>query len=131
LGSFVASQSGVAEEARTRGFAAPALAGCAFIVGMCLDNETLRAGTPVVKRIWRYPRRGRLNKSPRPGAWVYRGLLTLNQTVPGAYGSAFDISADGRRELVLLGPAAQMTTRLVAVTNWFGEVERLAQPRAR
>jgi hypothetical protein len=30
LGSFVASE-GVAEEARTRGFAAPAFAGCAFI----------------------------------------------------------------------------------------------------
>ncbi len=34
LGSFVAAgetESGVAEEARTRGFATPALAGCAFI----------------------------------------------------------------------------------------------------
>ena len=34
LGSFVASTSGVAEEARTRGFAAPAFAGCAFVVGL-------------------------------------------------------------------------------------------------
>ena len=33
LGSFVASGGSVAEEARTRGFAAPALAGCAFIEG--------------------------------------------------------------------------------------------------
>jgi hypothetical protein len=36
VGSFLASgetQSGVAEEARTRGFAAPALAGCAFVEG--------------------------------------------------------------------------------------------------
>ena len=35
-GSFVASAGipyGVAEEARTRGFAAPAFAGCAFVVG--------------------------------------------------------------------------------------------------
>jgi hypothetical protein len=31
VGSFVASTEGVAEEARIRGFAAPALAGCAFV----------------------------------------------------------------------------------------------------
>ena len=36
LGSFVASKDcGVAEEARTRSFAAPAFAGCAFIEGWC------------------------------------------------------------------------------------------------
>jgi hypothetical protein len=34
FGSFVASVEGVAEEARTRSFAAPAFAGCAFIVGL-------------------------------------------------------------------------------------------------
>jgi hypothetical protein len=33
VGSFVAPAEGVAEEARTRGFAAPAFAGCAFIEG--------------------------------------------------------------------------------------------------
>jgi hypothetical protein len=33
VGSFVASTEGVAEEARTRGFAAPAFAGCAFVEG--------------------------------------------------------------------------------------------------
>jgi hypothetical protein len=33
-GTFVASKSGVAEEARTRGFAAPAFAGCAFVERM-------------------------------------------------------------------------------------------------
>ena len=31
VGPFVASLEGVAEEARTRGFAAPAFAGCAFV----------------------------------------------------------------------------------------------------
>jgi hypothetical protein len=31
VGSFVASAEGVAEEARTRGFAAPVFAGCAFV----------------------------------------------------------------------------------------------------
>jgi hypothetical protein len=34
VGSFGASKEGVAEEARTRGFAAPAFAGCAFVVGL-------------------------------------------------------------------------------------------------
>jgi hypothetical protein len=33
--SFVASTEGVAEEVRTRSFAAPALAGCAFVEGWC------------------------------------------------------------------------------------------------
>jgi hypothetical protein len=33
VGSFVASTEDVAEEARTRGFAAPAFAGCAFVEG--------------------------------------------------------------------------------------------------
>jgi hypothetical protein len=36
LGSFVALWEGVAEEMRTRGFAAPAFAGCAFIEGLWL-----------------------------------------------------------------------------------------------
>jgi serine/threonine protein kinase/Tol biopolymer transport system component len=47
--------------------------------------------------------------------------------VPGA---SHDISPDGHRQLVLLGPAAETTNRLVVVTNWFAEVERLAQPSA-
>jgi hypothetical protein len=36
VGPFVASMEGVAEEARTRGFAAPAFAGCAFVEGVVL-----------------------------------------------------------------------------------------------
>jgi hypothetical protein len=48
--------------------------------------------------------------------------------VPGA---SHDISADGRRQLVLLGPVAETTNRLVVVTNWFAEVQRLAQPARR
>jgi hypothetical protein len=35
VGSFVASEGGVAEEARTRGFAAPGFPGCAFVEGWC------------------------------------------------------------------------------------------------
>jgi hypothetical protein len=34
LGSFVASNEGGAEEARTRGFATPAFTGCAFVEGL-------------------------------------------------------------------------------------------------
>jgi Tol biopolymer transport system component len=45
--------------------------------------------------------------------------------VPGV---SHDISPDGRRQLVLLGPAAETTNRLVVVTNWFAEVERLGGP---
>jgi len=43
-------------------------------------------------------------------------------------GMSHDVSSDGRRQLVLLGPPEETTTRLVAVTNWFAEVERLASP---
>ena len=39
-------KAGVAEEARTRGFAAPAFAGCAFVEG---GTTEVRRGTPVVK----------------------------------------------------------------------------------
>jgi hypothetical protein len=50
VGSYVASERGVAEEARTRGFAAPALAGCAFVVAdVTAVSATLPAGTPLVK----------------------------------------------------------------------------------
>lgn len=45
--------------------------------------------------------------------------------VPGV---SHDVSPDGRRQLVLLGPAAETTHRLVVVTNWFAEVERLGGP---
>jgi serine/threonine-protein kinase len=43
-------------------------------------------------------------------------------------GSSHDISPDGRRQLVLLGPSAETADRLVVVTNWFAEVERLSPP---
>jgi serine/threonine protein kinase/Tol biopolymer transport system component len=46
--------------------------------------------------------------------------------VPGA---SHDISPDGRRQLALLGPSGETTNRLVAVTNWFAEVVRLANPK--
>jgi serine/threonine-protein kinase len=48
----------------------------------------------------------------------------------GAYlnvpGWSHDISADGRRHLLLLGPHEATSNRLVAVTNWLSEVRRLA-----
>jgi hypothetical protein len=43
-------------------------------------------------------------------------------------GSSHAVSRDGRRQLVLLGPAAETTDRLVVVTNWLAEVARLAPP---
>lgn len=39
-------------------------------------------------------------------------------------GWSHDISADGRRQLLLLGPQKETTTELVIVTNWLAEVER-------
>jgi len=54
----------------------PASAGCAFVVGFAW-KVTLRSGTQIVRRIWRYPRLGRLNRPPRPWTWLYRGFLTL------------------------------------------------------
>lgn len=46
--------------------------------------------------------------------------------VPGV---SHDISRDGRRQLVLLGPAELTTNELVVVTNWFTEVSRAAPSR--
>lgn len=43
FGALMASTSGVAEEARTRDFAAPTFAGCAFVVG--LGSSELQSGT--------------------------------------------------------------------------------------
>lgn len=55
----------------------------------------------------------------RPG-FLFEGPY-LN--VPGM---SHDISADGRRQLVLLGPQEETTNELVIVTNWLAEVERAA-----
>jgi hypothetical protein len=50
LGSFVASEERVAEEARTRGFATPALVGCAFSeTDVTASQATVPSGTAVVK----------------------------------------------------------------------------------
>ena len=43
--------------------------------------------------------------------------------VPGWSHSFFP---DGRRQLLLMGPQEQTSNRLVAVTNWFSELQRLA-----
>jgi serine/threonine-protein kinase len=43
-------------------------------------------------------------------------------------GMSHAVSRDGGRQLVLMGPAEETTNRLVVVTNWFAEVERLAPP---
>ena len=42
-------------------------------------------------------------------------------------GFSHDVSTDGRRQLLLLGPRAETTNRLVVVTNWSVEVERLTR----
>jgi Tol biopolymer transport system component len=42
-------------------------------------------------------------------------------------GIEHDISTDGRRQLVLLGPPGDSTTKLVVVTNWFAELNRMRQ----
>jgi len=41
-------------------------------------------------------------------------------------GWSHDIAPDGRRQLLLLGPRGETSSRLVAVTNWLSEVRRLA-----
>ena len=45
--------------------------------------------------------------------------------VPGWSHSFFP---DGRRQLLLLGPREQTSNRLVGVTNWFAELQRMAPP---
>jgi len=45
--------------------------------------------------------------------------------VPGWSHSFFP---DGQRQLLLLGPQEQTSNRLVGVTNWFAELQRLAPP---
>jgi hypothetical protein len=44
-------------------------------------------------------------------------------------GWSHDISPDGRRQLLLLGPREETADRLVGVTNWFSELRRLAPAR--
>jgi Tol biopolymer transport system component len=41
-------------------------------------------------------------------------------------GWSHDISSDGQRHLLLLGPQEQTGDRLIVVTNWFAELKRLA-----
>jgi hypothetical protein len=60
-GSCVASAEGVAEEARTRGFAAPTFAGCAFVEGVGVE---LRVGTLPIKTLPDQPHRGLWKRSP-------------------------------------------------------------------
>jgi serine/threonine-protein kinase len=43
-------------------------------------------------------------------------------------GWSHDITPDGQRHLLLLGPREQTSNRLVVVTNWFAELKRLAPP---
>jgi Tol biopolymer transport system component len=44
-------------------------------------------------------------------------------------GWSYDVSRDGRRLLLMLGPPDETTNHLVVVTNWFAEVGRLAPAR--
>jgi serine/threonine protein kinase/Tol biopolymer transport system component len=46
-------------------------------------------------------------------------------------GWSHDISSDGQRHLVLLGPQEQTGDRLIVVTNWFAELKRIAPPSRR
>ena len=46
-------------------------------------------------------------------------------------GWSHDISADGQRHLVLLGPQEQTGGRLIVATNWFAELNRVAPPTKR
>jgi serine/threonine-protein kinase len=46
-------------------------------------------------------------------------------------GWSHDVSADGKRHLVLLGSADESTDRLTIVTQWYGELRRLAPRRSR
>ena len=44
---------------------------------------------------------------------------------------SYDVSRDGRRFLLMLGPPDATPNPLIVVTNWFADIERLAPPRAK
>jgi dipeptidyl aminopeptidase/acylaminoacyl peptidase len=62
----------------------------------------------------------------RAGFQASRPRLLFNGPYLNVPGWSHDISPDGRRQLLLLGPREETSNRLVAVTNWLSEVRRLA-----
>src|SRR5690348_15512450 len=100
VGSYVASTEGVAEEARTRGFAAPAFAGCAFVERWCYGKKRHRGRQ--ARLAWR-PEVGALaylrccvravylragwNRSRLPSFCVYASLMIFRHTVSDVYRS--------------------------------------------
>jgi serine/threonine protein kinase/Tol biopolymer transport system component len=64
----------------------------------------------------------------RTGFHASRPRLLFKGPYLNVPGWSHDISPDGRRQLLLLGPREETSNRLVAVTNWLSEVRRLAPP---
>ncbi|HMH85028.1 MAG TPA: protein kinase [Gemmatimonadaceae bacterium] len=62
----------------------------------------------------------------RTGFHASRPRLLFNGPYLNVPGWSHDISPDGRRQLLLLGPREETSNRLVAVTDWLSEVRRLA-----
>jgi serine/threonine-protein kinase len=64
--------------------------------------------------------------STRAGFHASRTRMLFTGAYLNVPGWSHDISVDGRRHLLLLGPREATSNRLVAVTNWLSEVRRLA-----
>ena len=65
----------------------------------------------------------------RNGFHASRTTLLFNGPYLNVPGWSHDISPDGRRHLLLLGPRDETSNRLVAVTHWFTGVRQLAPAR--
>ena len=66
--------------------------------------------------------------STRNGFHAGRPTPLFNGPYLNVPGWSHDIAPDGHRQLLLLGPREETSIRLVAVTNWFAELRRLAPP---
>jgi serine/threonine-protein kinase len=62
----------------------------------------------------------------RNGFHASQPRLLFNGPYLNVPGWSHDISPDGRRHLLLLGPREETSNRLVGVTNWFSELRQLA-----
>jgi dipeptidyl aminopeptidase/acylaminoacyl peptidase len=65
----------------------------------------------------------------RAGFQASRPRLLFSGPYLNVPGWSHDVSPDGRRQLLLLGPREETADRLVGVTNWFSELRRLAPAR--
>lgn len=70
-----------------------------------------------------------VNVSTKKGFVADRPRLLFRGPFQQHAGWSYDVSSDGRRLLLMLGPQDETTNQLVVVTNWFAEVKRLAPPR--